>query len=138
MERLREGVEREKTSRDKLTRLLVLGLELMQNNPDSARIFLSQMRQSTKMITTVVKRSSRAYKDIIEDVLKEGTQTGLCRAGIDVPAAASMLFGAFQSTVLDWVADGCSYTLTDVSGELTKFILIGVCCTHDHDEGAAQ
>ena len=107
MERLREGVERESTAKDKLIRLLTLGLELMQDNPDSARIFLSQLRQSTTMITTVVKRSSRSYKDIIEGVLTEGARTGLCR-DTNVPAASSMLFGAFQSTVLDWVADGCS------------------------------
>jgi TetR/AcrR family fatty acid metabolism transcriptional regulator len=126
MQRLREGVERETTPRDKLMRLLTLGLELMQDNPDSARIFLSQLRQSTKMITTVAKRSSRAYKDIIEDVLTEGARTGMCRE-VNVPATASMLFGAFQSTVLDWVADGCSYTLTDTLGELSEFVLHGVC-----------
>ena len=133
MEQLREGVEREKTPEDKLMRLLALGLELMQNNPDSASIFLSQLRQSTKMITTVVKRSSRAYKDIIEDVVAEGSRSGLCRE-VDVPAAASMMFGAFQSTVLDWVADGCSYTLTDMTGELSKFILHGICCP-GHETG---
>jgi TetR/AcrR family fatty acid metabolism transcriptional regulator len=126
MQRLREGVERETTPRDKLMRLLTLGLELMQDNPDSARIFLSQLRQSTKMITTVAKRSSRAYKDIIEDILTEGAQTGLCR-DVNVPATASMLFGAFQSTVLDWVADGCSYALVDMLDELTEFVLHGVC-----------
>lgn len=134
MEKLSEGVARERTAKDKLVRLLTLGLELMQDNPDSARIFLSQLRQSTQMITTVVKRSSRSYKDIIEGVLAEGARTGLCR-DTNVPAATSMLFGAFQSTVLDWVADGCSYTLTDMSGELIEFVLHGVCCTHDHSEG---
>ena len=138
MDRLREGVEREKTPQEKLMRLLSLGLQLMQDNPDSARIFLSQLRQSTKMITTVVKRSSRVYKDIIEDVLTEGVRTGLCRE-VNVPAAASMLFGAFQSTVLDWVADGCSYTLTDMTEELAEFVLHGICCTTENkEEGAAQ
>ena len=136
MERLREGVEREKTPREKLMRLLALGLQLMQDNPDSARIFLSQLRQSTKMITVVVKRSSRAYKDIIEDVLSEGVRTGLCR-DVNVPAAASMLFGAFQSTVLDWVAHECSYTLTDMTDELAEFILHGICCTTSSEEESA-
>jgi AcrR family transcriptional regulator len=126
MQRLREGVERETTPKAKMDRLLTLGLELMQDNPDSARIFLSQLRQSTKMITTVAKRSSRAYKDIIEEVLTQGAHSGLCR-NVNIPAAASMLFGAFQNTVLDWVADGCSYTLTDMAGELTEFVLHGVC-----------
>ena len=136
MDRLREGVEREKTPRDKLMRLLTLGLQLMQDNPDSARIFLSQLRQSTKMITTVAKRSSRAYKDIIEDVLIEGARTGLCR-DVNVPAAASMLFGAFQSTVLEWVADECSYTLTDMTEELAEFIMHGICCMPENKEESA-
>jgi len=137
MEQLREVVEREKTPRDKLTRLLTHGLELMQNNPDSARIFLSQLTQSTKMITTVSKRSSRAYKDIIEEVLTEGARTGLCR-DVNVPAAASMLFGAFQSTVLDWVADECSYKVTDLTGELSEFILHGICRVNHEEESAAE
>jgi len=137
MERLREGVQREKTPRDKLMRLLNLGLELMQDNPDSARIFLSQLRQSTKMVTVVSKRSSRAYKDIIEEVLIEGSRTDLCR-NINVPAVACMLFGAYQSVVLDWVANGCSYTLTDLSGELSDFVLHGICHTDPDEEGGAQ
>ncbi len=137
MDRLREGVEREKMPQDKLMRLLTLGLELMEDNPDSARIFLSQLRQSTKMITTVVKRSSRAYKDIIEDVLTECARQGLCR-DVNVHAAASMLFGAFQSTVLDWVAHECSYSLTDMNGELTEFILHGICSSDREEESAAQ
>jgi len=130
MERLREGVDAEPTPEKKIIRLLALGLELMYTNPDSARIFLSQLRQSTEMITTVAKRSSRAYKDIIEGILTEGVRTGLCR-DVNVPAATSMLFGAFQSTVLDWVADGCSYNLTDMSESLTDFVLNGICCPKD-------
>ena len=137
MERLREGVQREKTPKDKLTRLLTLGLELMQDNPASAKIFLSQLRQSTKMVTVVSKRSSRAYKDIIEEVLTEGARTGLCR-DVNVPAVASMLFGAYQSIVLDWVANECNYTLTDLSGELSEFVLHGICHTDPEEEGAAQ
>jgi len=130
MERLREGVDAEPTPEKKIVRLLALGLELMYTNPDSARIFLSQLRQSTKMITTVAKRSSRAYKDIIEGILTDGVQTGLCR-DVNVPAATSMLFGAFQSTVLDWVAEGCSYNLTDMTESLTDFVLHGICCPKD-------
>ena len=137
MDRLREGVEREKTPEDKLMRLLTLGLQLMQDNPDSARIFLSQLRQSTKMITTVVKRSSRAYKDIIEDVLAEGVRTGLCR-DVNVTAAASMLFGAFQSTVLDWVAHECSYELTGMTEELAEFVMHGICCTPESEKESAS
>ena len=130
MERLREGVDAEPTPEKKLVRLVFLGLELMYTNPDSARIFLSQLRQSTTMITTVVKRSSRAYKDIIEGILTDGVSSGLCRE-VNVPVAASMVFGAYQSTVLDWVAHECSYNLTEVAPALTDFVLHGICCPKD-------
>ena len=126
MQQLREGVAREATPHAKLDCLLQLGLELMQGNPDSARIFLSLLRQSTDMIKAVTKRSSRAYKDIIEEVLREGVSSGLCRE-VDIPATATMLFGAFQTTVLDWVADDCSYDVTTLTGELSRFVLHGIC-----------
>ena len=134
MERLREGVAREQTPEGKVKRLLSLGLELMEANPDSARIFLSQLRQSTTMIKMVAKRSSRAYKDIIEEILEEGVRSNVCRQ-MNVRAAASMLFGAFQSTVLDWVADDCSYSLVSQSEELSRFVLEGVACRTE--DGAA-
>ncbi len=127
MDRLREGVSREQGPEAKLRRLLKLGLELMENNPDSARIFLSQLRQSTSMIKTVAKRSSRAYRDIIEGILEEGLREGLCR-DMSTAVAAGMLFGAFQAVVLDWVADDCSYSLASYADELTNFVLDGVCC----------
>ena len=128
MDRLREGVARESTPEGKLKRLISLGLELMEANPDSARIFLSQLRQSTTMIKMVAKRSSRAYKDIIEEILEEGVRRNVCRQ-MNVRASASMLFGAFQGAVLDWVADDCSYSLTSQSEELSNFVLKGVTCS---------
>ncbi len=131
MDRLRDGVARETGPEAKLRCLLRLGLELMEQNPDSARIFLSQLRQSTAMIKMVVKRSSRAYKDIIEGILEQGIREGFCRQ-VNVRAVASMLFGAYQSLVLDWVADDCSYRLSEQWDELADFILKGVCCTPNH------
>jgi AcrR family transcriptional regulator len=128
IQRLREGVARESTPEAKLRRLISLGLELMEANPDSARIFLSQLRQSTAMIKMVAKRSSRVYKDIIEEILEEGVRHRVCRQ-MNVRSAASMLFGAFQSTVLDWVADDCSYSLAGQSEELSRFVLRGVACS---------
>jgi TetR/AcrR family fatty acid metabolism transcriptional regulator len=127
MDRLREGIVKEQDPESKIRRLVTLGLELMEENPDSARIFLSQLRQSTKMIKMVAKRSSRAYKDIIEEVLEEGVRRGVCRK-MNVRAAAGMLFGAFQMTVLDWVADDCSYSLREQADELSEFVLAGVAC----------
>jgi len=127
MDRLREGVSREVGPEAKLRRLLKLGLELMEQNPDSARIFLSQLRQSTSMIKMVAKRSSRAYKDIVESVLEEGVREGFCRQ-LNVHTGASMLFGAFQNLVLDWVADDCSYHLAEQADDLADFVLKGIGC----------
>jgi len=135
MARLREGVEREAGPEAKLKRLIELGLELMEQNPDSARIFLSQLRQSTAMIKMVAKRSSRAYRDIIESVLDEGIRAKVFRS-MDTRAVASMLFGAFQNLVLDWVADDCSYPLTSLANEATAYILRGAACPPDQGGSA--
>jgi TetR/AcrR family fatty acid metabolism transcriptional regulator len=139
MARLREGVERETGPEAKLRRLVFLGLELMEENPDSARIFLSQLRQSTSMIKMVAKRSSRAYRDIIESILDEGVRSSAFRP-MDTRAVASMLFGSFQNLVLDWVADDCSYRLTGLAEEATTYILRGAACPQqpaDHPSGRA-
>jgi TetR/AcrR family fatty acid metabolism transcriptional regulator len=137
MDALKRGVEAETSPDEKLRKLLHLGLQLMQENPESAQIFLSQMRQSTQMIRTVTKRSSRVYKDIIEEIITEGMRSGLCRQ-VDVQVTASMLFGAFQSVVLDWVADDCSYDVTTKRNELQNFVLHGICKQHITLEGQQQ
>jgi len=125
MQQLRDGVEEAGGPRMKLRTLIELGLQLMERNPDSARIFLSQLRQSPMMIKMVAKRSSRAYKDIIESVLMEGMREGVFRE-VNPRSAASMVFGVFQMTVLDWVADDCAYSLTASSDEVSTFILTGI------------
>lgn len=127
MERLQAGVESVDGPIARIRRLMTLGLELMENNPESAKIFLSQLRQSTTMIKTVAKRSSRAYKDIIEAVLTDGVAKGVFRE-MDTGHVASMLFGAYQMTVLDWVASDSSYPLADKAKELSDFVLIGLAC----------
>jgi TetR/AcrR family transcriptional regulator, fatty acid metabolism regulator protein len=134
MERLREGVSQEATPGNKLRRMLTLGLQLMQDYPESAQIFLSQLRQSTQMIRTVSKRSSRAYRDVIEEVVTEFVDSGMCR-DVDVPTVSSMLFGAFQQVVLDWVADDCSYDVTTKRNELVNFVMHGICRDHEVLEG---
>ncbi len=127
MERLKQGVEAVGGSEAKMRRLLTLGLELMESNPSSARIFLSQLRQSSEMIKTVAKKSSRAYKDIIEGVIKDGISAGDFRES-DPVATAVMVFGAYQNMVLEWVAADCSYPLTAKASDLSEFILKGVGC----------
>lgn len=125
MNRLQEGVAAEATPEGKIRKLMSLGFRLMEENPDSARIFLSQLRQSTTMIKMVAKQSSRAYRDIIEAILKEGVEKGVFRP-MDTGATASMLFGAYQNVVLDWVADDCSFPLAEMSNAAAEFILRGV------------
>ncbi len=99
----------------------------MESNPESAKIFLSQLRQSTTMIKTVAKRSSRAYKDIIEAVLTDGVAKGVFRE-MNTTHVASMLFGAYQMTVLEWVASDCTYPLGEKAKELSDFVLVGLAC----------
>ena len=127
MNRLREGVEAVGGPEAKTRRLLTLGLELMESNPSSARIFLSQLRQSSEMIKRVAKTSSRAYKDIIESVVEEGISTGVFRES-DPVITAVMVFGAYQNVVLEWVAADCSYPLGAKAAELSDFILMGMAC----------
>jgi len=125
MQQLRDGVERVSGPEAKLRTLIDLGLDLMERNPDSARIFLSQLRQSPMMIKLVAKRSSRVYKDIIESILMEGMREGKFRE-VNPRSAANMVFGVFQITVLDWVADDCAYSLTAGSEDVSSFVLKGL------------
>ena len=127
MERLKQGVEAVNGSEAKMRRLLTLGLELMENNPSSARIFLSQLRQSSEMIKTVAKKSSRAYKDIIEGVIKDGILAGDFRES-DSASTGIMVFGAYQNVVLEWVAADCAYPLSEKAPDLSEFILKGMAC----------
>jgi TetR/AcrR family fatty acid metabolism transcriptional regulator len=133
MDRLRSAVAAERDPISKIRVLLTRGFRLMEENPESAKIFLSQLRQSTDMIKMVAKRSSRAYLDIIESILAEGVRTGLCRE-LDVHLAATMLFGCFQMVVYDWVASGgadsgtASYSLVEKAEEVARFVLEGVAC----------
>lgn len=127
MERLQTGVEAVDGPVARIRRLMTLGLELMESNPESAKIFLSQLRQSTTMIKTVAKRSSRAYKDIIEAVLTDGVAKGVFRE-MNTTHVASMLFGAYQMTVLEWVASDCTYPLGEKAKELSDFVLVGLAC----------
>ena len=133
MERLQAGVESVNGPIARIRRLMTLGLELMESNPESAKIFLSQLRQSTTMIKTVAKRSSRAYKDIIEAVLADGVAKGVFRE-MNTTHVASMLFGAYQMTVLEWVASDCTYPLGEKAKELSDFVLVGLACDVPKDD----
>ena len=127
MERLRAAVAAEREPITKIRVLLKQGCQLMEDNPESAKIFLSQLRQSTDMIKMVAKRSSRAYLDIIESIIAEGVRNGVCRE-VDVHIAATMLFGSFQMVVYDWVASDRTYSLVAKADDLATFVLDGIGC----------
>lgn len=127
MDRLRAAVAAEPDPVSKLRVLLKQGFQLMEDNPDSARIFLSQLRQSTTMIKMVAKRSSRAYLDVIEAILADGIRRGVCRE-VNVHIAATMVFGAFQMVVYDWVASDCAHSLVAKSDEAARFVMDGIGC----------
>ena len=127
MDRLRAAVAAERDPVEKIRTLLRQGFQLMEDNPESAKIFLSQLRQSTEMIKMVAKRSSRAYLDIIESILAEGVRNGVCRE-VDIHIAATMIFGCFQMVVYDWVASDGSYSLVGKADEAARFVLEGIGC----------
>lgn len=127
MDRVRSAVSAEHNPVAKIRTLLRHGFELMEDNPESAKIFLSQLRQSTDMIKMVAKRSSRAYLDIIEGIVAEGVRNGVCR-DVDVHIASTMIFGCFQMVVYDWVASDGTYSLVGKADEVAQFVLEGVRC----------
>ncbi len=89
----------------------------------SFRVIAEIITQGDKELNKKVAGIIDNYTKALQDLLAQGVTSGEIRAGIDLHAAAQLLFGMIQGLVTIWTLNNCSFNLVERYEELWKVFL---------------
>ncbi|HOB86387.1 MAG TPA: TetR/AcrR family transcriptional regulator [Bacillota bacterium] len=119
MEQFVQGLQTELdacgNAEEKLKKLIHYHLETLEKQPDQAKVTQLELRQIDQSINEGISRPLMDYFQMIEEVIKEGQDTGFFRPEINVRTARKVIFGAIDEVVTSWVMSKKPYSLSNLS-----------------------
>jgi len=115
------------TSSEKLRRIIVLQLGLLEGERDLAEVVTVIIRQSTKLMKEYAAPKFAAYLDAIARVIAEGQAAGELRADVAPHLAARAIFGALDGIAMTWALGKADRGgLVRASQQLAELVLRGL------------
>jgi TetR/AcrR family transcriptional regulator, fatty acid metabolism regulator protein len=110
----------------KVTRLVYLHFEILEQHPDLAEVVQVELRQGQKFFRGPATQEIAAYFTLISSVLEEGVAAGTFRRDLPVKVATKMLFGAMDQIATSWVLGKRGYRLVDTAPAVADLFLQGI------------
>lgn len=123
---LRKAIADEPDAVAKLSRLIRLHFEMLEENPQLAEVVQVELRQGQKFFRGASSHEIASYFALITSVLEEGVAEGRFRAGLPVKVATKALFGAMDQMATSWVLGKRGYRLADTADALADIFLRGL------------
>jgi len=110
----------------KLRRIIQLHLSLVGADQDLAIITQVELRHSLHFMDQLSRRQVGEYLGIIADVVKQGQQEGIFKAGTDPLFAAKAIFGILDEMATDWVLSRRNVRLETKAEAVAELLLGGL------------
>jgi len=123
---LRKAIADEPDAVAKLSRLIRLHFEMLEEDPQLAEVVQVELRQGQKFFRGASTHEIASYFALITSVLEEGVAEGRFRAELPVKVATKALFGAMDQMATSWVLGKRGYRLADTADALADIFLRGL------------
>lgn len=123
---LRKAIADEPDAVAKLSRLIRLHFEMLEEDPQLAEVVQVELRQGQKFFRGASTHEIGSYFALITSVLEEGVAAGRFRAGLPVKVATKALFGAMDQMATSWVLGKRGYRLADTADAVADIFLRGL------------
>lgn len=105
----------------KLKRIFTLHLDYVEKNEGIPRlVFSEELHSGNAKLKEKLLNSINAYASELESIIRQGQRDGLIKAAIQPKAAALLLIGMVQITILRWSLSGFSFHLVDEGMKLWR------------------
>lgn len=102
-------------------------LRLIEENKDMAEIIQVELRQSGKFMKEYKNEKFSRYLDLIEDIIKEGQESGVFRKDVIPTVAKRAFFGALDEMSRFWVLSSRKqYDIKTAAEQISGFFLCGI------------
>jgi TetR/AcrR family transcriptional regulator, fatty acid metabolism regulator protein len=123
---LRKAIADEPDAVAKLSRLIRLHFEMLEEDPELAEVVQVEQRQGQKFFRGASAQEISSYFALIASVIEEGVAEGRFRPELAVKVATKALFGAMDQMATSWVLGKRGYRLADTAPALADIFLRGL------------
>ncbi|WNC16568.1 TetR/AcrR family transcriptional regulator [Brevibacillus brevis] len=114
------------STEQKLYVLVHAHLSQLAMDHDFARVTQIELRQSNPQISEGIGNVMKQYFDLIDEVIREGMETGVFSPDLDVRVARKMIFGTLDEVTTSWVMKQCKYDLVSYADSIHSLFLNGM------------
>ncbi len=125
-DRFRSAVARGPDAVAKLRHLVCVHLSEFQKDPDMALLYQVEAHQGRRAAEEQIRAMSKAYQDILSEILEQGQQEGLIRRDLYVSLVRRFIVGAVEETIGTWLHSGRSYDLASMADPLVDLFVRGI------------
>jgi TetR/AcrR family fatty acid metabolism transcriptional regulator len=122
----------------KLRHLVRAHLSEFQKDPDMALLYMVETHQGRRAAEDQIRTMSKAYQDILSEILEQGQQEGLIRRDLYVSLVRRFIVGAVEETIDTWLHSGHGYDLASMADPLVDLIVRGIGAETDANAAAVK
>jgi TetR/AcrR family fatty acid metabolism transcriptional regulator len=111
----------------KLEKFALIHLQLIEQNPNMAEIIQVEVRQSSQFMKEYKNEKFVQYLDLIEEIVREGQETGVFKREVIPEMAKRAFFGALDEMSRFWVlSTRRQYDIRTAAKQISDYFLNGI------------
>ena len=126
VENVKEILKIEISATEMLAKMIENHFSLLNGDRHLAIVTQLELRQSNKELRYRINEVLKEYLVLLDDILKEGIESGEFDERIDIRLARQMVFGTIDETITSWVMNDQKYDLMKLAPEVHRLILNGM------------
>ncbi|WP_456071397.1 TetR/AcrR family transcriptional regulator [Gottfriedia endophytica] len=124
-EKIREEIKGNKTSIEKLLKLIETHFLLLSEDYNLAIVTQLELRQTNLDLRLKINEVLKEYLHIIDSILIEGVQSGEFDPILNIRIARKMIFGTIDEVLTHWVMSGHKQSLVDKARDVHHLLIRG-------------
>ncbi|AKP48049.1 TetR/AcrR family transcriptional regulator [Bacillus smithii] len=125
IEKIKEVIAGKQTAAEKIFMMIENHFRILSQNPKLAVVTQLELRQSNQELRRRINNVLKEYLDFIEQILREGVESGEFAPDLDTRIARQMLFGTIDEIATTWVMNKQKYDLVALTPTVAKLLLKG-------------
>ncbi|MGG3987582.1 TetR/AcrR family transcriptional regulator [Bacillus smithii] len=125
IEKIKEVIAGKQTAAEKIFMMIENHFRILSQNPKLAVVTQLELRQSNQELRRRINNVLKEYLDFIEQILREGVESGEFAPDLDTRLARQMLFGTIDEIATTWVMNKQKYDLMALAPTVAKLLLKG-------------
>lgn len=124
--RLQVIVDRNETASEKLQKMIESHFKVQTDNKHLGIVTQLELRQSNIEVRAKINAILKGYLDLIDEILRQGVNTGDFRANMDIRLARQCIFGTIDEVTTSWVMKDQKFDLLALAPKVYELLLNGI------------